>query len=142
MKRRAALGSLLLAPLAWPCLAAAESDVQAAIRAAAGDAEPQDGGIVLSLPARAENGAQVPVTVLVDSPQTAELHVQAITLIATRNPTPGVASFRLSPSLARAELQTRVRLAEDQTLIAIARMSDGTVRRAAAEGRVVAGGCV
>ena len=142
MKRRAVLGSLLLIPLAWPCLAAAESDVQAAIRAAAGDTEPQDGGIVLSLPARAENGAQVPVTVLVDSPQTAELHAQAITLIATRNPTPGVASFRLSPSLARAELQARVRLAEDQTLIAIARMSDGTVRRATAEARVVAGGCV
>jgi sulfur-oxidizing protein SoxY len=142
MKRRAVLGSLLLVPVAWPALAAPESEVQAAIRAAAGDGEPREGGITISLPARAENGAQVPITVLVDSPQTAAEHVSSIHIIATRNPTPGVASFRLSPALARAELQTRIRVAEDQTVIVLARMSDGTVRRAAAEARVVVGGCV
>lgn len=142
MNRRAVLGSLLLAPLARPCLAAAEADVQAAIRAVAGDAEPHEGGIVLSLPARAENGAQVPLSVLVDSPQTTAEHVSSIHIIATRNPTPGVVTFRLSPALARAEVQTRIRIAEDQTVIVLARMSDGTLRRAAAEARVVTGGCV
>jgi sulfur-oxidizing protein SoxY len=142
MKRRAVLGSLAIFPLAWSALAAPEGEVAAAIRAASGDAEPRAGGITLTLPARAENGAQVPVTVAVDSPQSASLHVQSIHLIATRNPTPGIAAFQLSPALARAELQTRIRIAEDQMVIAIARMSDGTVRRAAAEARVVTGGCV
>ncbi|MCX7864118.1 MAG: FAD-binding protein, partial [Novosphingobium sp.] len=39
----------------------------------------------------AENGAQVPVSILVDSPQTEALHVRSIQLIATRNPTPWIA---------------------------------------------------
>jgi sulfur-oxidizing protein SoxY len=90
----------------------------------------------------AENGGQVPVTVLVDSPQTAAEHVSAIHIFATRNPTPGVASFRLTPLLARAEVQTRIRLSEEQRIIALAQMSDGSVRRAVAEVRVTMGGCL
>ena len=96
----------------------------------------------LRAPPVAENGGQVPVTVLVDSPQTAESHVTAIHVFATRNPTPGVASFRLTPLMARAEVQTRIRVAEDQRIIAVASMSDGTVRRTAAELRVTTGGCL
>jgi sulfur-oxidizing protein SoxY len=84
----------------------------------------------------------VPVAVLVDSPQTTAKHVTGIHLFATRNPTPGIASFRLTPLLARAEVQTRIRLAEDQRILVLARMSDGRVRRAAAEIRVTTGGCL
>jgi sulfur-oxidizing protein SoxY len=147
MNRRTTLGLLLLVPVAWSLLlsrgtAAPEAELLAAIRAATGEAEPSEGGITLTLPARAENGAQVPLAVAVDSPQTEALHVRSIHLIATRNPTPGIAVFQLSPALARAEVQTRIRVAQDQAVIAIARMSDGTVRRAAAEARVVVGGCM
>ncbi|MEI6158553.1 MAG: thiosulfate oxidation carrier protein SoxY, partial [Roseococcus sp.] len=85
---------------------------------------------------------QVPVTVLVDSPQSAARHVTAIHLFATRNPTPGIASFKLGPALARAEIQTRIRIAENQTLVVRARMNDGTVQRATAEIRVATGGCL
>ena len=103
----------------------------------------EDGGpIALRLPAVAENGGQVPLTVSVESPMTEADHVTAIHVFATRNPTPGVASFHLSPALGRAEVQTRIRLAEDQRVVALARLSDGRVLRAAAEARVVTGGCL
>jgi sulfur-oxidizing protein SoxY len=139
MRRRTLVLGFAALPFAGH--AASDADVAAAIRAAVGNAEPVEGGIVLRLPDRAENGAQVPVTVLVDTPQTPGHHARAIHLFATRNPTPGIASFRLHPGLARAELATRIRVAEDQLVIALAQMSDGTVRRVAAQSRVTVGGC-
>jgi sulfur-oxidizing protein SoxY len=141
LTRRGALGAAL-ALIALPAGAATEGELDAAIREQVGDARIEDGGITLRAPVVAENGGQVPVTVLVDSPQTAALHVSAIHLFATRNPTPGVASFRLTPLLARAEVQTRIRLSEEQRVIALAQMSDGSVRRAVAEVRVTMGGCL
>lgn len=140
--RRAALrAALTLTILPWPALGQADA-LAAAVREQVGDAVPEEGGITLRVPAVAENGGQVPVTVLVESPQTAAEHVTAIHLLATRNPTPGIASFRLTPLLARAEVQTRIRLAEDQRILVLAQMSDGRVRRAAAEIRVTTGGCL
>jgi sulfur-oxidizing protein SoxY len=141
LTRRGALGAAL-ALIALPAGAATEGELDAAIREQVGDARIEDGGITLRAPVVAENGGQVPVTVLVDSPQTAAQHVSAIHLFATRNPTPGVASFRLTPLLARAEVQTRIRLSEEQRVIALAQMSDGSVRRAVAEVRVTMGGCL
>jgi len=137
LPRRAALA---LVAFPWP--AAAEDALAAAIREQVGDAAIEDGGIALRVPVVAENGGQVPLTVVVDSPQTAAEHATAIHVFATRNPTPGVASFRLTPLLARAEVQTRIRLAEDQRIVVLAQMSDGSVRRAAAEIRVTTGGCL
>ncbi len=140
--RRATLGAAI-GLLACPWTASAQdAALAAAIREQIGDATPEEGGITLRLPAIAENGGQVPLTVLVDSPQTAEHHVTAIHVFATRNPTPGVASFRLTPLLARAEVQTRIRLAEDQRILVLAQSSDGRVRQAAAELRVTTGGCL
>jgi sulfur-oxidizing protein SoxY len=138
LPRRAAL-SLALLPFA---AVAQEDALNAAIRAEIGTATPQEGGITLRVPPVAENGGQVPVTVLVDSPQSRERHVTAIHLFATRNPTPGIASFKLGPALARAEIPTRIRSAETQTLVVLARMNDGSVGRATAEIRVATGGCL
>ncbi len=141
LPRRAVLSALVLAALPWGAVAS-EDALAAAIREAVGDATPEDGGITLRVPATAENGGQVPLTVVVDGPQTAADHATAIHVFATRNPTPGIASFRLTPFLARAEVQTRIRLAEDQRIVVLAVRSDGRVRRAMAELRVQAGGCV
>ena len=121
---------------------AAEDPLRAAIAQVVGDAPVTDGGIALRAPAVAENGGQVPIGVVVDSPMTASDHVTAIHVFATRNPTPGIASFRLTPLLARAEIQTRIRLAEAQQVIVLAQTSDGRVLRAAAEIRVTTGGCL
>jgi len=128
-------------PLPWPAVAADDA-LAAAITEATGGRTPEPGGIALSVPATAENGGQVPVTITVDSPQTADRHVTANPLFATRNPTPGIVTFRLSQAVARPEVSTRIRLAEDQEIIAIAELSDGTLRRTAASVRVATGGCL
>ena len=143
LTRRHALAAAV-AVIAMPFARASAQDdaLAAAIREQVGDAEPRDGGIELRVPAVAENGGQVPLTVLVDSPQTAQSHVTAIHVFATTNPTPGIASFRLTPLLARAEVQTRIRLSEAQRILVLAQMRDGSVRRAAAEIRVTLGGCL
>ncbi|MCA3349217.1 MAG: sulfur oxidation protein SoxY [Roseomonas sp.] len=133
-----------LALLALPFAAAAQTEeaLRTAIRDAIGDKPVADGGITLRVPSLAENGGQVPLGIVVESPMTLQDHVTAIHVFATRNPTPGVATFRLTPLLARAEVQTRIRLAEDQRLIVLAETSTGRVLRASAELRVGAGGCL
>ena len=141
MKRRAFLAaSLALVP--WAGQAADTAALEAAIREVIGDAVPTDGGIELRVPAVAENGAQVPLTVLADSAMTEADHVRAIHVFAPGNPTPGVASFHLFPGIARAEVQTRVRVAEEQAILVLAVHADGTVRRASAALKVTRGGCL
>lgn len=139
--RRSILLGLALVPFG-AARAVGNDALAAAMRDAVGTATPVDGGIRLTTPAVAENGAVVPLGIAVDSPMTEANHVRAIHVFATRNPTPGVASFRLSPALARAEVQTRIRLAEDQQVIVLAQLSDGSVRRAVAEVTVTTGGCL
>ena len=141
MRRRVFLAaSLALVP--WAGQAADATALEAAIREAIGDAVPTDGGIELRVPALAENGAQVPLTILADSAMTEADHVRAIHVFAPRNPTPGVASFHLFPGLARAEVQTRIRVAEEQAILVLAVHADGTVRRASAALKVTRGGCL
>jgi sulfur-oxidizing protein SoxY len=146
--RGAAAGGVAVAlvPLPWREARASQDEaLAAAIREAVGEAAAEaaeEGGIVLRVPAVAENGAVVPLAVVVESPMTAADHVGAIHVFATRNPTPGIASFHLTPALGRAEVQTRIRLAEDQRIVVLARHADGRVRRAAAEVRVSVSGCL
>jgi len=141
MRRRSLLGGVTLVAVpraAW----ADDAALMRAIRAEIGGKKTVDGPISLRLPATAENGGQVPLTVTVESPMTQADHVAAIHLFATRNPTPGIASFTLSPALGRAEVQTRIRLAEAQAVIALAVLSDGRVLRAEARAAVTQGGCL
>lgn len=141
MKRRLFLAAgLALVP--WAGHATDAAALEAAIREAIGDAVPVEGGIELRVPALAENGAQVPLTILADSAMTDADHVRAIHVFAPRNPTPGVASFHLFPGLARAEVQTRIRVAEEQAILVLAVHADGTVRRASAALKVTRGGCL
>jgi len=116
-------------------------DVAAALEAILDGRTPVEGGIVIDAPAVADNGAQVPVTISVDSPMTEADHVTAIHILATLNPAPGIARFHLTPHLTRAEVATRIRLAEAQEFLVLAELSDGTVRQAAARTAVTLGGC-
>ncbi len=140
-RRRGLLLGLVALPagIAW---AQEAPGLEAAMQGVIAGRPVEEAGIALRLPAQAENGGQVPLTVAVESPMTAADHVVAIHVFATRNPTPGVAVFHLSPALGRAEVQTRIRLAEDQRVVALAVLNDGRIRRAAAETRVATGGCL
>ncbi|MCX7684659.1 MAG: thiosulfate oxidation carrier protein SoxY [Acetobacteraceae bacterium] len=129
---------LLLSLLALPVAAAAEADaVRAAVEEVLRGRAAAEGGIEITAPRVAENGQQVPIALRVPDAEARAIHV-----IATANPTPGIASFRFHPGIARAEVQTRIRLAESQRVIVLAELADGTLRQAAVEIGVTTGGCL
>lgn len=101
----------------------------------------EEAGITLRVPPIAENGNTVPMTVIVDSPMTDADHIKAIHVFADKNPTPEVASFRLSPAMGRAQVDTRIRLGQTQDVIAIAETSGGRLLIGRAEVKVTIGGC-
>lgn len=116
-------------------------DVRATVGAIVGGRSPIEDGIDVEVPRVAENGAQVPVTIRLDSPMTEGDHVTAIHVVATNNPAPGIGSFRLTPRLARAEVFTRIRVAEGQDILVLAELSDGRVLQTAVRIDVSVGGC-
>lgn len=97
-----------------------------AIRRAIGDRPVRKGKVTLDLPPIVENGNSVALDVKVELPMTAADHVKAIHIFNEKNPQPNIVSAHFSPRSGRAQLATRVRLADSQNIIAIAEMSDGT----------------
>ncbi len=84
------------------------------------------GRVKLELPALAENGYSVAMTVTVDSPMTPSEHVRAVHLIAEKNPVRDMAVFYLGAHCPRAEVSSRLRLNGSQQVVAIAELSDGS----------------
>jgi sulfur-oxidizing protein SoxY len=84
------------------------------------------GKVKLEVPPIVENGNAVPLTVSVDSPMTENEHVTSVHVFNEKNPQPNVASFYLGPRAGRAQVSTRIRLADSQKVIAIAQLSDGS----------------
>jgi len=95
----------------------------------------------LNAPEIAENGNSVPVSVTVDSPMTADSYVESITLFAEENPLPQVITFNFSPASGEAFASTRMRLARTQNVIAVAKLSDGSVVSDTRNVKVTIGGC-
>jgi sulfur-oxidizing protein SoxY len=93
------------------------------------------------VPEIAENGNTVPMAVSVESPMTADDHVEAVLVVASANPRPGVVTFQFSPHSGRAEASTRIRLVQTQEVIAVAKMSDGSHYMDRKQVRVTIGGC-
>jgi sulfur-oxidizing protein SoxY len=138
-----ALGAGAAAALALPLrpgAALAKNDSEEVIKAFTGGRTPEKAKVKLDLPEIAENGNTVPVTVTVESPMTKDAYVKDVLVIADGNPRAGVITFHFSPS-AVAEANTRIRLAETQNVVAIARMNDGSVYMASKEVKVTIGGC-
>lgn len=100
--------------------------MQQAIRNVVGDREIRRGRVKLQIPPLIDNGNAVPVTVTVDSPMTPADRVRAIHVFAEQNPLPNVLSVYLGARAARARVVTRIRLADSQTVTAIAELSDGS----------------
>ncbi len=141
--RRRALALTAAAPLILrlrPAGATPEA-MQAAIDAFTGGAELVEGGVTLKVPLLVENGNAVPLTVAVESPMTEEDHVPEIAIFNEANPLPEVVVFHFTPWSGRAEAQTRIRLSASQNVHAVARMSDGSYRRAVTDVIVTAPAC-
>jgi len=102
---------------------------------------PVHGGISIDAPEVAEDGNMVAVSIRVESPMTETDHVRRIVLLATRNPVAEVATFQLTPRSGEAFVGNRIRLSESQDIVAVAELSDGTLRQARREVRVTVGGC-
>ena len=100
--------------------------MRAAIRSVVGEAPLRKGKVKLDLPPLIENGNAVPMTVSVESPMTEADHVKAIHVFNEKNPQPHVVSVQLGPRAGKAAISTRIRLADSQTVIAIAELSDGS----------------
>ncbi|HTG08867.1 MAG TPA: SoxY-related AACIE arm protein [Bradyrhizobium sp.] len=96
----------------------------AAIRNVVGEAEVRTGKVKLDVPPLVENGNTVPMTVSVLSPMTPEDYVKSIHVFNEKNPQPNVGNFYLGPHAGRAQVSTRIRLADSQKIVAIARLSD------------------
>jgi len=124
-----------------PLAAGATPEAARALLGSLAKGTPRTGRIALRLPEIADNGASVPLTVAVESPMTPADHVKALHIVADGNPNPGVVSFRFTPAVGKAEVQTRIRLSETQRVTALAEMSDGSLWTAVREVRVTLGGC-
>lgn len=132
----------LLGALAPGAAQATPEALQAAIRAYAGSAQPRDGRVSIQIAELVENGNAVPVSVAVQSPMSVAEHVQRLALFTERNPQPEVAVFHFSPRSGRARVDTRIRLATSQRLVALATLNDGSLWRAQVEVIVTLAACV
>ena len=112
-----------------------------AIRNVVGTATVQTGKVKLEIPPLVENGNTVPMTVSVASPMAPEDHVRSIHVFNEKNPQPNIGNFYLGPQAGRAQVSTRIRLADSQKVVAVARLSDDTFWSASVDVVVTLAAC-
>jgi sulfur-oxidizing protein SoxY len=120
---------------------ATPATLAAAIRNVVGAAVVKTGKVKIDVPPLVENGNTVPITVSVESPMTADDYVKSIHVFNEKNPQPNIGNFYLGPSCGRAQISTRIRLADSQKIVAIARLSDGSFWSASADVVVTLAAC-
>jgi sulfur-oxidizing protein SoxY len=134
--RRQFVGSGLAVAAAFlglPHIASA-AQLDEAIEAFTGGTQMGEGGITLIAPEIAENGNTVPIEV--DAPG-----AEAVMVLAAGNPEADVCTFNFGPASGAQTASTRIRLAGEQDVVAIARMPDGSFKQARQNVRVTIGGC-
>lgn len=120
---------------------AKKSDAMEAISRIVGSSDAKDGKVKLVIPPLVESGNLVVLKVAVDSPMTASDYVKAVHIIAEENPLPNIFTAYFTPRSGRAEVTTRVRLADSQRVWAIAQMSDGSFWQGYADTLVTLSAC-
>lgn len=130
----AGAAALTLLPVGALYAADLSEAAQALVDEFTGGADITEGGVTLTAPEIAENGNTVPISVEAEG-------ASEIVVFALGNPVPGVARFTFGPLAASQKASTRIRLAETQDLLALAKFEDGTIRQARQEVKVTIGGC-
>ena len=130
-----AIAALALAP------SRARAQTEALLKEFARGKAPKNSGLVLDMPLAAENANAVPVTLRLENAAPEGRSCEEFLLIADRNPMPEACRFKFSPTIGIADVTTRIRLAESQTVVAAARMSDGEVFVQRIAITVTVGGC-
>ena len=142
LKRIQSLSILALGAWFSPLTAIAKKeDATKAIQEITGGKPIIDGKVKLVIPPLVENGNLVVLKLSVDSPMTANDYVKSVHVIAEGNPLPNIFTVHLTPRSGTANITTRVRLADSQTVWAIAQMSDGSFYRGSAETLVTLSAC-
>jgi sulfur-oxidizing protein SoxY len=134
-----AAGAGLLAPqqvlAAWPKSAFEAKDVSSALSALLGsDAMTESGDIKIKAPDIAENGAVVPITIdaSIDG-------AESIALIASNNPVPLVANFKLGKN-ALPFASTRIKMGKTGDVVGVVK-AGGKLYSAKKSVKVTIGGC-
>lgn len=144
--RRAVLGAIVGAGFAVVVRVepsrATPASMKAAIRNVTGEAIVKKGRVHVDVPALVENGNTVSLAIQVESPMTASDYVKAIHVFNELNPQPNVISAYIGPRAGLAKITTRFRLADTQTIVAIAEMSDGSFWSASADVVVTVPACL
>ena len=120
---------------------ATPATLAAAIRNVVGAAVVRTGKVRIDVPPLVENGNTVPMTVSVMSPMTPDDYVKSIHVFNEKNPQPNIGNFYLGPRAGRAQVSTRIRLADTQNIVAIAHLSDGTFWSVSADVVVTLAAC-
>jgi sulfur-oxidizing protein SoxY len=115
--------------------------LNSAIRDVVGEAPVHSGKVKLDIPPLVENGNAVPMTVSVASPMTADDYVKSIHVFNEKNPQPHIGNFYIGPAAGRAQVSTRIRLADSQKVTAIAQLSDGSFWSASVDVVVTLAAC-
>ncbi len=106
-----------------------------------GEAKPSEAKIMIDMPEIAENGNTVPFTVSVESPMSETDYVKTLHVLANGNPQANVAAYNFTPQSGKAAVQSRMRLAKTQDIVAIAELSDGKFLMSKRTVKVTIGGC-
>ena len=120
---------------------ATPAELASAIRNVTGGAAVKTGKVKLDVPPLVENGNTVPLTVSVNHPMAPEDNVTSIHVFNEKNPQPNIANFYLGPHSGRAQVSTRIRLADSQKIVAIAKLSDGSFWSASVDVVVTLAAC-
>jgi sulfur-oxidizing protein SoxY len=122
-------------------LEATPAMLTSAIRNVVGEAQVQTGKVKIDIPPLVENGNTVPMMVSVTSPMTETDYVKSIHVFNEKNPQPNIGNFYIGPWAGRAQIATRIRLADSQKVVAIARMSDDSFWSVSADVIVTLAAC-
>jgi sulfur-oxidizing protein SoxY len=133
-------GATMLAVTLRPA-EATPATMTSAIRSVVGAEPVKTGKVKLEVPPLVENGNTVPMTVSVAHPMAPEDHVRSIHVFNEKNPQPNIGNFYFGPQAGRAQVSTRIRLADSQKIIAIAKLSDGTFWSASVDVVVTLAAC-
>ena len=101
----------------------------------------QKGKVAIELPEIAENGGNVPLAISVDAPMAADNYVSEVVVVAEHNPAPEVVKFDFTPMSGKAAVTTRIRLAQSQNVVVVAKTSKGEFFTNQRFVKVTVGGC-
>jgi sulfur-oxidizing protein SoxY len=142
-RRRLLQGSAaLMLARTLPAIAAPELPDIPLLKELIGARAPRWERLRLELPALADNGLAVPLKLTMPGPFAPGPTVRALHLFSERNPVPDMAVFEFPVPLEKIEIDTRVRLAGSQKVVAVAVMSDEALYAAVADVIVTIAACL